>query len=491
MNKSNSYNQIAKATGIFGGVQVFNILISIIRSKFIAVLLGTSGIGIMGLFTATTSTIASITNLSISFSAVRTISIASGSNNQNLISRTIITLRRWVNFTGIVGALLTLVLAPKLSQWTFGNDTYALAFVWLSVTLFFQALSSGQLALLQGLRKIKQLAKANVLGSFLGLCLSLPLYYWLGLRGIVPALILTAGTSLVLSWYFTRKVEVEKVSITLKESFTYGMGMVKLGSVMMITGFATTGVMYLIRMYISRTGGIEQVGLYTAAWAVISSYVGMVFTAMGTDYFPRLSAVNNDNLQVKKLVNQQAEIAILILGPILIFLLSALPFVIRILFTPKFMPIIGLIQWALIGVLFKAASWSIAFIILAKGDSKIFFISEIISNIIVLISNILLYHFFKLDGIGFAFLISYFLYLAVVFVIVRIRYSFSFSAPFIRLFLIQFAFTTAASIVVWQIGFPKGYFSGAILLLASTLYSYYEAQKRIDIRAIMQRVRGK
>jgi O-antigen/teichoic acid export membrane protein len=491
MDKSNSYNQIAKATGIFGGVQVINILLSIIRSKFVAVLLGTSGLGILGLFTATTNTIASMANLGISFSAVRTISVASGTDNKTLISRTIITLRRWVNFTGIAGALFTLVLAPKLSQWTFGNDSYTWAFVWLSITLFFQEISGGQLALLQGLRKLKQLAKANVMGSFLGLCLSLPFYYWLRLQGIVPALILTAGTSLILSWYFTRKVEVEKVSITLKESFTDGMGMVKLGSVMMVTGFATTGTMYLIRMYINRTGGIEQVGLYTAAGAIVSNYVGMVFTAMSTDYFPRLSAVNDDNLQVKKLVNQQAELAILILGPILILLLSALPFVIRILLTPNFMPIIGLIQWALIGVLFKAASWSIAFIILAKGDSKIFFVSEITANIILLTSNILLYHFFNLDGIGFAFLISYLSYLIVVFVIVRIRYSFSFSTSFIKLFLIQFALTSAASILVWQIGFPKGYFSGAILLLASTFHSYYEAKKRIDIRAILQRIKGK
>ncbi len=445
----------------------------------------------MGLLTATTSTIASIANLGISFSAVRTISAASSTNNKTLISRTIITLRRWVNLTGIAGALVTLVLAPKLSQWTFGNDTYTWAFVWLSITIFFQEISSAQLALLQGLRKIKQLAKANVLGSFLGLCLSLPLYYWLRLRGIVPALILTAGISLVLSWYFARKVEVEKVSITLKKSFTDGMDMVKLGSVMMITGFATTGVSYLIRMYISRTGGIEQVGLYTAAWAIVGNYVGMVFTAMVTDYFPRLSAVNDDNLQIKKLANEQAEIAILILGPILILLLSALPFVIRILLTSKFMPIIGLIQWALIGVLFKAASWSISIIIVAKGDSKYFFISEIVGNIIVLTSNVLLYHFFKLEGIGFAFLINYLLYLLLVFVIVRIRYSFSFSTQFIKLFLIQFGFTAAASIVVWQIDFPKGYFSGAILLLASTLYSYYEAKKRIDISAILKRIKQK
>ncbi len=489
--QSNSYNQIAKATGIFGGVQVFNVMLSIVRSKIVAVLLGTSGVGIMGLFTATTGMIASITNLGISFSAVRKISEAASSGNQSIISRTIITLRRWVNFTGIIGALFSLILAQQLSLWTFGNTDYTWAFVWLSITLCFQALSGGQLALLQGLRKIKKLAKANVMGSFLGLFISLPLYYSFGVRGIVPSLILTAGLSLVLSWYFTRKVEVEKVNISLKESFAEGMDMVKLGSVMMITGFATTGVMYLVRIYISRTGGVTQVGLYSAAWAIINGYVGMVFTAMGTDYFPRLSAINHDNSQLKKLVNEQAEIAILILGPLIVLLMAGLPLVIRILLTAKFLPIMGLVEWALIGILFKAVSWAIAFIILAKGDSKIFFVSELVSSTIVLITNIVLYHFYQLEGLGFAFLLSYILYLTLVFVIAKVRYGFSFSAPFIKLFLIHSFLTIGTFAVVWQSGFPKGYFLGAILFAASTLYSFYEVKKRIDLGALLNRLKRK
>jgi O-antigen/teichoic acid export membrane protein len=144
----------------------------------------------------------------------------------------------------------------------------------------------------------------------------------------------------------------------LKESVADGMDMVKLGSVTMVTGFLTTGVMYLIRLYIGRTGGLEHIGLYTAAWAILNGYVGMVFTAMGTDYFPRLSEVNHDNTQLKKLVNEQSEISILILSPILILLLSALPLVIQILLSSSFLPITGLVQWALIGMLFKTASWA-------------------------------------------------------------------------------------------------------------------------------------
>lgn len=485
--EGNSYNQIAKATGIFGGVQVIGIFLSIIRSKFVAILLETTGVGVMGLYTATTGLIASLTNFGIGFSAVRTISAADSSEDQNLISRTIITLQRWVTFTGLLGAVITLVMAKKLSQWTFGNTEYTFAFIWLSITLLFQALSNGQLALLQGLRKLRQLAVANVAGSFLGLCFSIPLYYWFGLKGIVPSLIISAGLSLILSWYFARKIKVKKVKIPYTNSIVDGLDMVKLGSVMMITGFATMGVTYLIRMFISRFGTLEQVGLYTAAWSIINGYVGMVFTAMGTDYFPRLSAVNQNNQQVNRLVNEQAEIAVLILGPILILLLSALPLVIRILLTTKFLPIMGLIQWALIGILFKAASWSIAFIMLAKGASRIFFISEMIANGIILASNILLYHYFQLNGIGMAFFISYLLYLILVYIIAKVKYNFSFSVELIRLFLIQFVLVASASFVSWYTGFPKAYLYGTILLLLSAAYSFFEIRKRINFKALLYR----
>jgi len=54
MSKQNSYRQIFKATSIIGGVQFVNIIILIVRSKFIAYLLGPVGMGISGLLVSTT-----------------------------------------------------------------------------------------------------------------------------------------------------------------------------------------------------------------------------------------------------------------------------------------------------------------------------------------------------------------------------------------------------------------------------------------------------
>ncbi len=94
--------------------------------------------------------------------------------------------------------------------------------------------------------------------------------------------------------------------------------MLIMGFLLSVSGLMTTGTAYILRVFISNTGGVDQVGLYSAGFAIINTYVGMVFTAMGTDYYPRLSAVAGDNTKATQTINQQAEITLLILAPILV-----------------------------------------------------------------------------------------------------------------------------------------------------------------------------
>ena len=216
----------------------------------------------------------------------------------------------------------------------------------------------------------------------------------------------------------------------------------------------------------------------------------MIFTAMGTDFFPRLCAVNTDNLQIKKMVNQQAEIILLILGPILIFIVSSLPLVIRILFTPKFMPIVDLIQWAIPGVVFQALCWTLGLTILAKGNFKIYFVIEITFQLLILITNIFFYHFLKLEGIGIAFMVMNFFGLILLLPFVMFKYSFSYERPFIKIFLIQLIFILISVLAVWRAGFPLAYFSGIILFIGSTLYSYFELKKRFDLKTILRKIKN-
>ena len=106
-----SYKQIFKATSIFGGVQVFNIFVSLIRSKFIAVFLGPAGMGISGLFVSATSMIGSITNFGLASSAVKNMSIAVSTGDNEKVGMTVSVIRRLVWVTGLLGTLFTFFLS--------------------------------------------------------------------------------------------------------------------------------------------------------------------------------------------------------------------------------------------------------------------------------------------------------------------------------------------------------------------------------------------
>lgn len=476
-----AYRSIFKATSLFGGVQVFNILIQIVKQKFIAILLGPTGMGISGLYTSATQLIQGLTSMGLSSSAVKDVAEANGSGDTAKINRTVTVLRKLIWVTGLLGMVVVIALSPLLSKSTFGNYDYTIPFIFLSVTLLFQEISAGQSVVLQGMRRLKHLAKSSVLGSFIGLLVSVPIYYFFGIKGIVPTLILSSITSLLLTWYFSKKIKIEKVDITPKQTFQEGKEMLKMGLVMSLNSILVLGVAYIVRVFIGRIGGVEEVGLYTAGFAIVNGYVGLVFTAMGTDYYPRLAGVNKDNAKCKEMVNQQAEIATLIITPILMIFLVFVPFLITLLYSNKFVPITGFMQWAMLGMIFKAASWAIAFQFIAKGDMKLFAINETSANIYTLLFNLLAYYLFGLEGLGISFALCYFIYLIQVYITANNKYKFNFISSFNKLFSIQLLLLVSCFLLVYLWKSNYIYVPTIILTLICCIYSFKELDKRMEL----------
>jgi O-antigen/teichoic acid export membrane protein len=484
--QQSSYRQIFKATSLFGGVQVLQIIIGIIRTKFVAVLLGTTGVGIMGLFNAPLQLILSIAGLGITFSAVRDISEAYGSNDQAKTNRTVTTLRRWSWFAGILGTVTTIVISPFLSKWTFGNSEYTWAFIWLSITMLMQIISNGQKAVIQASKRLRDLAKASVYGSLIGLFTALPLYYFFGVKGIVPSLILTALTSLLLSRHFMLKIKTEHVRMSWHETINSGKSMIKLGLVLTFTviiGFFTG---YILNAFISRTGGIEQVGLYNAGWSIIGQSTGLVFLAMETDYFPRLSAINKDEAKINMVVNQQAEMVLFILAPILISLMGAMPIVIRLLYTSAFLPVVIFANWMLLGIMIKGLVWPAGFISPAKGNLKVFSIVEITAMVFNIIVNILGYYFFGLEGLGISFVVGYIFGLSLTLYYAHTRFGFKYNKETIQSFVKCFFMVSATFLISYFLNGLFRYLIAGLLLTISVIYSFIELDKRLDIRPFVR-----
>ncbi len=451
-----------------------------------AVLLGPTGMGISGLLTSTTGFISSLTNFGLRVSAVKSIAATSSTGNREEVSNVISVLQRLIWVTGLLGTIVTAVLSPWLSQLTFGNKDYTLAFIWISVTLLFQQLSNGYSAILQGLRQLKFLAKANVIGALIGLIITVPLYYFFQFDGIVPVIILSSITSMVILWHLSRKTGVVPVVISNETAWIKGREMIKMGLLLSLSGIITVGVSYIVRVYISNTGGVDQVGLYNAGFAIVNTYVGMIFTAMGTDYYPRLSAVAHDNQRARQLINQQAEIAIMILAPVLAIFLVFISWVVIIFYSNKFIAVNGMIHWAALGMYFKAAAWSVGFILLAKGASKLFFWNELLGNIYILGFNIAGYRLAGLEGLGISFLAAYFIFFLQVFIIANRKYQFAFDKRFYEVAGLQLLIGIICFGIMKTLESPWTYITGIPLILASVILSFKELDKRLDLRTLIK-----
>ncbi len=479
------YRESLKTTSLFGGVQIYNILIQIVRSKLVAVLLGPSGMGIMGLLNSTTGLISSFTNLGLGTSAVKNMAEANATGDSSRVSMVVSVFRRLVWFTGIFGMLVCLLLAPYWSRLTFGNTDYTFAFIILSVNVLLIQLTSGQNALLQGLKRYKFLAQSTVLGNTIGLFIAVPLYYFWGVDAIVPVLVLANLSAFTLALYFARRVSIKQIQLTVGEVRREGKDMAKMGILIGLQGIFATLVAYLIQIFISKTGSVTDVGLFNSGFTIVNTYVGLVFASMATAYYPRLSEVSSDNLKFRTAINQQAEISLLLLTPLILGFIVYVKWIIVLLYSSKFLPAQGMIYWAIGGVLFKAMSWAMSYGLLAKGDAKAFFWNEMTTIVYGFGLNLAGYHFFGLTGLGISSCLTYFLYFFQLWIITGKKYQFSFDSKLLRMFLMMVLVSAVCLLLRVLAGSVVSYVVGTLIVAAMTFYSFRELDKRMGIKELI------
>lgn len=486
---TSGYRSIFKATSIFGGVQVFNIIISLIRAKVLAVLLGASGMGLNGLLLSGLDIVRKISGLGIGESAVRDISEAHSSENTQKIRTTYTAFRRLIWLTAIIGVVLTISLSPVLSKIAFGDKSHTVVFIFLSVTFVFGALTGGIYTLLRGIRKIKLLAKANIIGSTTGLLVAIPIFYFFGIKGIVPAIIATAAVTFLVSLFFRKKVEIQTTSITPRETFSIGKQMIALGITLTVASLFTSGIKFILNAYISKTGSLDDLGLYNAGHSIMAGYVGMIFTAMSTDYYPRLSGVINKPKEWHAVVNQQSETVLLVLGPILAFILLSAPFLIKILLSSEFLPVIDYLIWATLAVLLQSISWSSGYILISKADNKLFLYVQVAAMSWSLGFNILFFNLLGIKGLGISMIINQLLSVVLMYAVLKIRYQFIISKA---AYLITGAYMSLLGFTVFMISYldyPKAYSIAAITFIISIVISFKGLNSRMDFMQILKRLK--
>ena len=408
--KSNGSGHILRASAIIGSGSVVQIITGMIKTKIIAVILGPAGIGLLGLFNSIQDTSTTIAGLGLSRSGVREFAEAHADSEEFRLSSTRKVLSMASLGLGLFGALFMVAIRDPIAKLAMGSDSYGRAVAWIGIGVLAATVSGSQTAFLNGLRRIGDLARVSIIGALVAMLVAvLGVWLW-GMDGIIVAVVSAPLTSLGTSWWFSHKIKTIEVKLSLRIFWESLSKIFNLGFVFMVTALMGFGAQLVTRIVVTRILGLNATGHFQAAWNISMLYLGFVLGAMGTDYYPRLTAVAKDRDATNQMVNEQAEIALLLAGPVVLGMLTLAPYVIALLYSGDFHDTVAVLRWQVFGDLFKVATWPIAFILLAQSRSSIFFFSELFWHVVYLA---IVWHGLKIWGLeatGIAFLISYIMY---------------------------------------------------------------------------------
>jgi O-antigen/teichoic acid export membrane protein len=489
--RDDSYSHVLKYTGIFGGVQGLNILISLVRNKVVAYLLGPAGMGLAALFNSVVNFVSQATNLGISFSAVRHVSELFDQGDEARIAHFVKVVRGWSLLTALLGMLVCVVAGPLLSNYTFSWGDHSLHFIFLAPAVGLMAITGGETAILKGARRLKSLAVIQLFSVFIMFLVSLPVYYFFGEAGIVPVIVIMALASMLLTIRYSYRLYPLVLGGT-RGILGEGMEMVRLGVAFVLAGIMGSGAEMLIRSYLNVVGDLGVVGFYNTGFVLTVTYAGMVFSSMETDYFPRLSAVGTDSRTLSETVNRQIEVTLLLVSPMLAMLILLLPVLVPLLFSGDFLPVVPMAQVAVFSMYLKAISLPISYIVLSRGDSLAFLLIEGFDSLLMVAMVVVGYHYWGLVGTGVALDLSYAVDLIIIYVYTRLRYGYQMSLPTAQIAFIQLPLGLAVYMLSLSHSPVFYWVLGCMLCFVSFGVSFYILRQKSSLwNALMKKLKRK
>ena len=398
-----SYGHILRFTGVFGGVQGLKLLMSAARNKLTSRLLGATGFGLLSAYTSVSDFLVSCSNFGLPLNATRETAELFENGTSRQIEHKVCLIRTWAVWTALFATLVCFLFSPLLSYFSFGRDVSHYAeMMWLAPVVVSFLIGEAECSILKGFRQLRRIAAMETIVAVAVVLLTIPFYYFWGLQGVIIGLIASSAVSCVLHLSFTVALFPYRIKPFSREIFHEGLPMIRRGIPYVLSGICSAGTVMLVFDLISRYGNIESLGNYRAGFTIMGSYAGLVFSALETDYFPRLSSVNADTGQLSATINRQVLVSLALIGPFLILLMGAMPLIIRLLYDANFMVIRPMMLSAVYYVLLRAVSLPPSYVPMARGNSLLFLLLEALSCGAMLLAMRFFYTRYGLLGSGMA-----------------------------------------------------------------------------------------
>lgn len=411
---------IFRSTVLLSGSSVISILLGLISTKILATILQPGGYGYYGLLQSFLAVASLIAGVGMATGLVRLGAGPAASGDHRAIAK--IRSGAWLLMIGL-GTISLGVMAlfrRPLSQWALGSPDHQAAILLMEVALWFTVATNVQTGLLNAWHRVEALATLGFVNAFLTAAFSIVSVLLWHKDGIVPAVVGGAAANWIASRIFlSRSVEHSRTHATFREAVEASRRLLSFGIPFTASAAVGTGVQLALPMIVLHLLDTEAVAYYKAAAAISVGYLGFLVTAMGQDYYPRLSAVRDQPQVMAALIREQYRLVVLLAAPIVLFTLAVVPYLVPLVYSARFAPASAVLEWQLIGDLFKFSSWTMSFAILARSKPSVYFCTESVGGFLTLCTAWFGVRLFGLAGLGVAFVATYAIYYGVVRTIVR------------------------------------------------------------------------
>lgn len=409
-----------RATAILSGSSAINILVGLISAKTLALVLQPSGYGFYGLLQSFVSLSTMIAGMGIGVGLVREGAAAVAGKDQAGIS----TLRRasWILVWGFgtLALLLMFVFRTSLSQWALGDSSHQSTILLMGIAVLFTLAANIQSSTLNAYHRVEALATSSIAVTIVTAAATITSILVWGATGVIAGIIVGAVAScLTMAYFVRREIGPPMPGPTYRDIVGQAKALVRFGGPYTTSLVVGAGVQLALPILIMHLLDTESAGYYKAAAAISVSYLGLLTTAMGQDYYPRLSASKDKPNVLVQLINEQHRLVMIVGVPIILGTLALVPYLLPLVYSTKFTPAVEVLEWQLIGDIFKFSSWTMSYAILTRCSSRVYLATELFGGAVGLTSLWFCVRWFGLPGLGISFLLSYVVYYAMVWVVVR------------------------------------------------------------------------
>lgn len=423
---------------MLGASSVLVALASVIRYKTIASMLGSSGMGTIGLMIASTTLAATLFGLGLGTSGVRAIS---ASSDDPLAIRTRTRVLLWASAGLAIVAFACTTLLAGIQQFSGLDDppwSFRLA---MGATVASTVFNAGQLAFLNGRGRLGVMALTNCLGAVAGTGITVAGLQLFGYAGLAVAIVgVPLATAILTNVFVAREYAAlparSEADMRGPSSWVEFLHMVRLGVVVTAAMAVGATSQLIVRFVVKDDLGINAVGYYQGAFAVSSIYLAFLLGALAADYFPRLARLNGDKVRMNQCVNEQIVITLTIGVPVIAWAMVLAPLGLRLLYTSEFADASDLLRWQLAGDVLKLPGWALGFLLLATNRSRAFMATEIGNSAILVALVVSLTNLWGLEGVGVASVGGYSVYLVMCLMVARRVTGFVPSPECVRTFVL-------------------------------------------------------